>query len=327
MLQKAKEGIRMNRMIKIAVIQIKNYIGERSKSFAASEQLIRQAVAEGAKLVALPELSTCGYIPNETIWEYGEPKNGVTAAWACLLAKQLGIYIGVGFLECDGKDFYNSYMLIAPNGNKEGIIRKMAPESYCFKRGDNGVYIDTEIGRIGIGICADNHLLTFFNRVKAANIDLMLMPHAWAIPFKADKHIRNEDIQIAKKNVQELAEIYSRYLGVPVAFVNPVGEVPPMPGILGSLMTSENYRLQGGSQIAHADGKRNQLHSVEESFLVAEVKMGSARILDKVPLIYDGWLHPGSKFVRKLIIPIDTWRGKRFYTNSLTRIERANACS
>lgn len=319
--------MRMSRTIKIAAIQLKNYIGERSKSFAASQQLIRQAAIEGANLVALPELSTCGYIPNETIWEYGEPANGATAAWAGLLAKQLGIYIGVGFLECDGKDFYNSYMLVAPNGNVEGIIRKICPESYCFRSGNNGVYIDTEIGRIGIGICADNHLHTFFNRIKAANIDLMLMPHAWATPYKTDKHIKNSDIKAAKKYVEELADTYSKYLGVPVAFINSIGEVPPMPGILGKLTAPEYFRLQGGTQIVFGGRKRNQLLSADEGFLIAEVKIGNGRISDKVPPTYDGWLHPGSKLVRKIIIPIDTWRGKRFYTNSKARIEKVNACS
>ncbi|WP_204404574.1 carbon-nitrogen hydrolase family protein [Alkaliphilus hydrothermalis] len=58
--------------------------------------MIRQVANEGAKPVALPELSSCGYIPNQTIWEDGELKNGDTATRAGLLAKELGIFVGVG---------------------------------------------------------------------------------------------------------------------------------------------------------------------------------------------------------------------------------------
>lgn len=313
----------MNRTIRIAAIQLRNYMGERDKSFAASEKLIRQAKMEGAHLAALHELSSCGYIPSESIWEYGEPANGDTAEWACSLAKQLDIYIGAGFLECDGKDFYNSYMLVSPNGKVDGIIRKIYPESYCFKSGDNGVYIDTEIGRIGIGICADNHLLTFFNRVKAADVDLLLMPHAWATPFRTNKYIENEDILLAQKYVKELAYTYSNYLGIPVAFINPIGEVTPMPGIMGKFISPENYRLQGGTQIVYDGSNQKQLLSDEEGFLIEEIKVGSSRKPDKAPPVYDGWLHPGSKLVRKVIIPVDTWKGRRFYTNSRTRVGKA----
>ena len=65
--------------MKIAAIQLNNYIGEMVQSFIGAETLIQEAVHQGAKFVALPELSTCGYIPNTDIWSFGEPREGITS--------------------------------------------------------------------------------------------------------------------------------------------------------------------------------------------------------------------------------------------------------
>lgn len=50
--------------MKVSALQLHNYIGNKESSFSVSETLIQKAASEGSKLVALPELSTCGYIPN-----------------------------------------------------------------------------------------------------------------------------------------------------------------------------------------------------------------------------------------------------------------------
>ncbi len=307
--------------LKVAAIQLKNYIGEPNNSRNESEKLIKQAAKEGAKLITLPELSACGYIPNDEIWNYGETINGPTATWACSLAKELGIYLGVGFLEIEGENFFNSYLLAGPKGIIEGVIRKINTEAYCFKSGDTGVYIDTDIGRIGIGICADNHLYTFFRRVKEANVDIMLMPHAWATPYKTNKYVKQEDIDNAITYAEQLAFTYTRHLSIPTVFINPVGEFPPMPGVLGKFMSPENFRLQGGSQIV--DGNHVfKMQTKTEGFIVAEVELGNTTSVTDPP-IYNGWLHPGSSLVRKIIIPYDVWKGRKYYKKSKERKEKA----
>mgnify|MGYP001425607882 FL=1 len=95
------------RIVKIALIQLNNYYEDQASGYRVATSLITQAAAQGIEIAVLPELSGCGYIPNQTIWQFAEPADGKTAQWACELSAQLGIYIGAGFIETDGKDFYN----------------------------------------------------------------------------------------------------------------------------------------------------------------------------------------------------------------------------
>jgi len=100
-----------------------------------------------------------------------------------------------------------------------------------------------------------------------------------------------------------------------------------MPGILGRLTPPKNFRLQGGTQIVHNGKKQYKLDSEEEGFLITEVELGNRSISNEDIKTYDGWLHPGSKFLRKIILPIDTYLGKRFYKNNISRIEKSKNCS
>ena len=315
----------MSRKFIVAAIQITNYIGNLNESFHTAEKLIEKAAQEGAVIAALPELSTCGYAANESIWNFGEPSDGPTARWATALSKHFGIYIGAGFLESDGKDFYNSYLLANPKGIVDGIIRKNHAESYVFKSAGNEscVYVDTEIGRIGIGICADSHSLEFFNRIKDAKVDMLLLPHGWTTPYKTSKHITQKDIDDAKETMNAFGMIHAKYLGVPVVFINSVGETLPMPGILGKYTPPEAFRLQGGSQIIDYDGTVKNAISDTEGCITVEVTTGNKTEEITAPPSYCGWLHPGSRIVRKIIIPWDVRKGKKHYMNSDMRREKA----
>ncbi len=309
----------------VAAIQLSNNIGKKDANFLAAEKLIEKAARDGAVLAALPELSTCGYSANDRIWDFGEPVDGPTAKWAAALSKRLGIYIGAGFLECDGEDFYNSYLLANPEGDIAGIIRKKDAESYSFKSAgnENRVCIQTKIGRIGVGICADGHSLEFFNKVKNANVDMLLMPHGWATPEKETKHVTQKDIDGAKETMNGFGMIYAKHLNIPVVFINSVGETLPMAGILGKYMPPEVFRLQGGSQIIDSDGTVKRALSDKEGYISAEVTVGLKAEKAAVPPAYNGWLHPGSRIVRKIIIPWDVRKGRKHYTHSSLRKEKA----
>ena len=124
--------------IRISAIQQRNTIGNKTLSYAAAERLIAQTASDGAALAALPELSSCGYIPNDTIWDHGEAVDGETASWACEMAKRYSLYLGAGFLETDGRDYFNAYLLASPEGKIVGRVRKMKPETYCFRPSDGG---------------------------------------------------------------------------------------------------------------------------------------------------------------------------------------------
>ena len=88
-------------------------------------------------------------------WDAGEPSNGKTVQWLKATSRRLHVWLGTSFLEADGADFYDTFVLTAPSGEEAGRVRKQnpaGPEAYFF-RGDIGPHvITTAIGKIGVGI-------------------------------------------------------------------------------------------------------------------------------------------------------------------------------
>jgi hypothetical protein len=63
--------------------------------------------------------------------------------------------------------------------------------------------------------------------------------------------------------------------------------------VLGSLVDSEAYRLEGRSQIVDSDGTVKGELETEEGLIVTEVTLDPACKRWIEPVSYDGWLHPG----------------------------------
>ena len=134
--------------------------GQREK-FDCSDELVRQAADQGAKLIVLPEMCATGYYfeSMEQAAEMAESVvNGQTVGLLENLAKELDCYLVAGLPELDGERLYNSAVLIGPDG-LIGRHRKMhhyVPDSTWAKTGDEPVKVfDTPIGNIGIQICMD----------------------------------------------------------------------------------------------------------------------------------------------------------------------------
>jgi N-carbamoylputrescine amidase len=308
------ETSQKNKSIVAAVIQIASQPGRVSANQRHALPFIETAVSQGAQLIVLPELFASGYIPNQTIWQYGETLDGSTVTWLRQTAARLGVYLGAGFVEIAGDDFYNSFALAAPDGELAGCARKTRAETYCFKYGDGRHLIETALGKIGVGICADNHYTAFLNLMRSSGVDLALMPHASPTPYKTSRAVSQADIEAARQKATAVPLLYARALGVPVLFVNPVGDMQPMSGLLGRFMTPELFRLQGQSCIVDSDGTLHGPLEAEETVLTAKVRLGPTHQQSNPPPDYDGWLHPGSKVTRKALIPIDVILGRASYS-------------
>jgi N-carbamoylputrescine amidase len=216
----------------------------------------------------------------------------------------------------------NVFRLYGPDGALTGQVPKFHAETYFFRPVRSAhPYIDTPLGRIGVGICADNHYVAFARRMQAAAVDLMIMPHAWPGPTHAAGPVSQADVDAAHQYARDMAPLYARLLGVPALFVNQVG---PMgagpgrpPGILLKLLPPDNYRLLGLSAIAAAGGETvAALDDSAEGLALADVALDPARRTAGEPPDYDGWLHPGSRLLRRAIIPLDNALARLSYTAS-----------
>ncbi len=71
----------------------------------------------------------------EKIWDSAETIHGQSVSWLKSLAHQCGVSIGMSFLEVEGTDFFNSFVLATPTGEIAGRVRK-APGSRVTTRRD-----------------------------------------------------------------------------------------------------------------------------------------------------------------------------------------------
>ena len=306
--------------IKVAIVQSENLYNHLQQNIVKMELQIKEAANKGAQIVVFPELSACGYIPNQSIWKYAEELGGNLTKWCCDLSKKLEIYIGVGFIEKKDNHFYNSYILAGTEGEICGVIRKESAESYCFSREKGDLSVVTKFGKIGIGICADNHYFKRLKRMKKESINFMLMPHASPAPFRTTNQISQKDFEHFQEQPYLVASVYSNYLGVPTVYVNAVGTYPEFSGGKWVRTFNEDFCLRGGSLAVDKSGGIIDKLGDKEELRIVELTIGenlNQGQIDYKPHVYHfNWLHPGNGLYRILIMPLVTFAGIIQYRRS-----------
>jgi len=268
------------KMIRIAAVQLQSNLGDIEGNLKRATPLIEQAARQGAQIVALPELAASGYSLSALVWQAAETREGLTFHWLREISAKLGIYVGIGFVEVQGKDFYNSYAFGAPDGCIAGVVRKSNPELNIFKPCQGPHVINTPIANIGIGICADNLFIANLIRMQQYSADLLLMPHAAPLPFKAGGMTKDKDIPEARLSMADMAARIAKRIGLPTVFINPVGPRgrEKWDGLFGALMSPDAWRLGGLSTIANQEGHiLGQLGEMDEGVIVAEVTLDEAQ--------------------------------------------------
>lgn len=194
--------------VKVAAIQCSSDLAEPDQNRTKMVKLVETAAANGAKIVVLPEASITGYLSQslKINWQlkgwpiepeftglspepYAEPVPGPSTKVFGALAKKLGIYVTVPFVEVvepeekgQPKKYFNTVCLAAPTGEIVAHYRKLTPWPYPEKswatKGDRDVQtFDTEYGRVGLAICFDIH--TILEKLKPKKIWALLYPIAW----------------------------------------------------------------------------------------------------------------------------------------------------
>jgi len=253
--------------LRVAVVQMESKNGNIVSNLNHATEFINQAAAKGAELILLPELMSTGYIFSTAIWDAAECKNGPTEKWMKSSSARLGVWLGTSYLEADGEDFFNTFVLTAPNGKIAGRVRKQkpaGPEAFFF-RGDTGSHtISTKLGKIGVGICYENYLCFLPQLLYDNEVDLILMPHS---------------APIHGLDGSSIASFYAKLLGIPAIMVNKVGSFysPPL-RFLSPTLIAEGWRpmvntFPGKSAIADSDGNIKAKMGSDEGILVEDVRL------------------------------------------------------
>lgn len=304
--------------LRVGAVQIDCQAGQVQENLRHATVLVEAAVQKGAQLVLLPELMPSGYLLTEEIWDCAEPWNGPTCSWLTSLARRLGIYLGTSFLEVEGEDFYNTFALATPAGEIAGKVRKSPPaslEAYFYRAGSTPHVIETEIGRIGVGICYENLLYERLNHLVHSSVDLVLQPTAAG----RLKPMRPGDIELFDRMVERIVPRFAKVLGVPVVLANRTGRIQtPLPAGLGEF----DSNFPGLSRIVDSDASVRAKMGAQEGVIVAEVRLDPDRKRSAKPRCFGKmWALPMPWFA--FIWPETQKDGEQAYANNDLRKERA----
>jgi predicted amidohydrolase len=174
--------------VKVAAVQFEPAFGEKEANTEALLRLATEAAGRGARLIVLPEMATTGYVfrSREEIGPYVEPVPGPTTERFGALARSRRVSLVVGLPEvCRWNGaFYNSAVLIGPNGEVAATYRKTHSfhcDTLWAAEGDLGLPVldGPWPGPLGILICMD---AGFFEtaRVQAlAGARVIAFPTNW----------------------------------------------------------------------------------------------------------------------------------------------------
>jgi N-carbamoylputrescine amidase len=306
-----------------AVAQITSKDGEVLSNLKHASELVLQGIRKGAQLILFPEFMSQGYRLTDEIWDSAEPFDGPTTSWLRETALNNNIYIGSSFLELKNGHFYNTFVLASPAGNISGKVYKRQPsmwEAYFFKGEKGPQYIDTEIGRIGIGICFDNHTYENAIAIRESNIDLMLMPHSYCTPTVENKKISKDDIIRLNSLPGQVARLYNDWFRIPVILCNKSGswDSPVPNAILG---IPKDYRFPGRSMIIDSDGTIKVELGDEETIAEGQITLDPSKKRQSEIPKYSRYIYPGPP--GREIIRLIEWRGRLSYQSSKIRKAKA----
>jgi len=229
----------------------------RDANLTASIAGIRQAAADGARLVVLPELHAGPYFcqsEDPANFDLAESIPGPTSEQLGAVAAELNIVIVASLFERRAAGLYhNTAVVLDSDGSIAGRYRKMhIPddpgyyEKFYFTPGDLGFQpIDTSIGRLGVLVCWDQWFPEAARLMALAGADLLVYPTAigWDPNDAAGEKERQRDAWLTVQRAHAIAN------GLPVVVCNRNGFEPDATG------RSAGIQFWGSSFIAGPQGE------------------------------------------------------------------------
>jgi predicted amidohydrolase len=228
---------------RIALAQLAPRLGRVDDNLELARGWLRRGVAEGAQLVAFPELALTGYLLSDLVPEVAmrvdDPR------MAALSREAPGVLLAIGFVEeTDAHRFCNSAALLR-DGELIGVHRKVYLPTYGmfdearFTRSGDRIRthaVGEPLGRIGLSICEDfwHASLPMLQALDGAS----LLVNLAAGPARAPGSSAG---LAAIAGWHKMQDTYALLGTVAVAFCNRVGN-------------EEGLTFWGGSRLLRADG-------------------------------------------------------------------------
>jgi len=202
--------------MKLAIAQINSVVGDLAGNAAKILRCAEQARQQGAQLLLTPELSLCGYPPEDLLLRDGFYR-ACAQALAGLADELDGIAVVVGHPhEVDGKR-YNAASLLRDGEISATYLKQLLPnysvfdEKRYFTHGIEPCVFELEGIRFGLNICADIWEPGTTQLARDAGAQVLLVLNA--SPYAMDK--QEARYQVIRERIAEtgLAVVYANLVG------------------------------------------------------------------------------------------------------------------
>jgi predicted amidohydrolase len=184
--------------LRVAAVQL-NSNGEKERNLTAAERLVRQAAADGAELVALPEKWNL-LAGGEELVAGAEALDGPSLSAARGWARNLGIHLLAGSISergAEGEKASNTSVLVGPDGEDVAVYRKI----HMFDVDAGGVsYRESEHERpgvepvvaplgelvLGMSVCYDLRFPELFRILALRGARVVAVPSAFTLATGRD---------------------------------------------------------------------------------------------------------------------------------------------
>jgi deaminated glutathione amidase len=170
---------------------------EKEENKATADALIREAVSDGADLVALPELWSCHGL-DEVYRKNAEPVPGPTTEFLGNLARELGVYVlGGSILERGTERLSNTSTFFSPSGEMVAVYRKIHLfdvkvsdkeylESANIAPGDEIVTAKAGAATLGLSVCYDVRFPELYRLLALRGAEILAVPAAFTLQTGKD---------------------------------------------------------------------------------------------------------------------------------------------
>jgi NAD+ synthase (glutamine-hydrolysing) len=202
--------------MQIAIAQLNQVLGDLRGNGAAILAATAEAGRAGARLVVTPELSLCGYPPEDLLLRPAF-LDACARELAALAAGVRSTPVIVGFPEREAGSCYNSLALLA-DGRVTAVYRKQQLPNYTvfdeeryFEPGRAPCVVDVDGTAVGLLICEDVWFAGPARQAKDAGAQLIVVANG--SPY----HTRQHDARHAQVGTR------ARETGLPFIYANRVG--------------------------------------------------------------------------------------------------------
>src|SRR5271166_891212 len=239
--------------IRVAAIQMRAKVGAVATNLSHAESLVREAFRRGAEWVILPEFFTSAGAFAPSMLSAWLPLEGPALELLRKLAREHNGVVGGSFLAKSGRDCFNSFILVFPNGQyfrHDKDLPTMWENSYYIGGSDDGV-LATPAGPVGAALCWELIRSQTVRRL-VGKVNFVVGGSCWW-DLRHPVPPQEADYQTLMRTLLRRAPgDLARWLGVPVVHAAQAGEFEGMtPGYESVPYVS---RFLGEAQITDGQG-------------------------------------------------------------------------